>query len=181
MSLLTKEPTKVKLVAALMAQSEELIGEALFALEPDFGAPDLSSPTFWFTHSDYYRDEMGKRLVKRFCSFDELVDPGDIMNLKLKAIACEKEFLAQDTLGRTVNIDPGYLDRMKLVLSTTKNASHRIYIGNGIYGNVELIYRSGAFTCLEWTYPDYRESLALGFFREVREKYLGQLRSEGPV
>lgn len=161
-----------------MAQSEELIENALSALSPEYGVVDLSGPTFPFTHSDYYRDEMGERLVKRFCSFHQLVDPDELVSFKLRALACEKEFLAGGTSRRTVNIDPGYMDRMKLVLATTKNVYHRIYLGGGIYGDVELVYRFGDFACLEWTFPDYRDTLARQFFCQVRDRYLRQLRSE---
>jgi hypothetical protein len=161
-----------------MAGNETLIENALSALEPGFGAVDLSSRTFPFTHSDYYRNEMGEGLLKRFCSFHRLVDPAELVNLKLRAIAHERQSLVEGTLNRTVNVDPGYLDKTKLVLTTTKNAYHRIYLGSGVYGDVELVYRSGGFTCLEWTFSDYKDGLAAEFFWQVRERYLEQLRSE---
>jgi hypothetical protein len=79
-------------------------------------------------------------------------------------------------VSRSVNIDPGYLDRTKLVLATTKDSSHRIYLGQGIYGDIELMYRSGSFVSLEWTYPDYREAFAIEFFNKVRNAYLAEPR-----
>jgi hypothetical protein len=75
-----------------------------------------------------------------------------------------------------VNVDPGYVDRMKLVLATTKDASHRVYIGSGVHGDVELVYQCGTYAPLEWTYPDYREPATLDFFAKVRRDYLAELR-----
>jgi hypothetical protein len=176
MSISPEKPARVKPVAAFMAASEAVIEKAILFLESGYGSIDLSSPTFPFTHSGYYREEMGEGLVKRFCSFGPLVDPGDLVRLKLKAISCEKEFLVADSSRRTVNVDPGYLDTLKIVLATTKNSYHRMYLGHDVYGDIELMYRSGEFTCFEWTFPDYRDKLALEFFRKVREIYLAQLK-----
>lgn len=177
MSIHPEKPPGVKLVAALMAPTEEQIESALAALSPEYGTVDLSSPTFLFAHSDYYEEEMGQRLIKRFCSFSGLVDPEEIVDLKLKAIEHERRTLVEGTLRRTVNVDPGYLDRMKLVLTTTKDAYHRVYLSRGIYADVELVYRSGDFAFLEWTFRDYRETSTRSFFLQVREKYLAELRS----
>ena len=78
---------------------------------------------------------------------------------------------------RTVNIDPGYVDDAQVVLATTKNFSHRIYIGMGYYAEVTLIYKHGRFRTLEWTYPDYRGPAGLEFFTMARAAYHQGLRS----
>lgn len=210
MPILPKKPPKAKLIAALMAVDEQLIKKVLSELEPTFGPVELSSSVFPFTYSDYYKREMGDALLKVFCSFGKLIEPDEVVNLKLSAIEIERKFLitaspkaivedtagkpsssaqrdderisdtsrqaGEERVGRRVNIDPGYLDRMKLVLATTKDCSHRIYLGQGIYGDIELMYGSGSFACLEWTYPDYREPFAVEFFNRVRNKYLAELQ-----
>ena len=63
------------------------------------------------------------------------------------------------------------------MLATTKNFSHRIYLGAGIFGDVQYRFIRGTFTINEWTYPDYREELAITFFNKAREIYLHQLES----
>jgi hypothetical protein len=73
---------------------------------------------------------------------------------------------------RRVNIDPGYLLPERFVLATAKNFSHRIYIGQGIYADLTLIYRHGEFHPLPWTYPDYADQPLRRFLRTVRHKYL---------
>jgi hypothetical protein len=167
---------KVKLIAAVMAGREDVIEQAISILSPSFGPVELRSPVFAFTYSSYYAVEMGEGLVKMFCSFRGLVEPTEIVARKLEAMECERKLLADGTRSRRVNVDPGYVDRMKLVLATTKNASHRVYIGSGVHGDVELVYQCGTYAPLEWTYPDYREPATLEFFAKVRRDYLAELR-----
>jgi len=194
MPVFTKKPSRAKLIAAIMARDEQLIADALRALESSYGKVESSSRAFPFKYSDYYKREMGDSLLKMFCSFAMLIEPDEIVDLKLKAVEVEKQFPAEmphsvatphpasgsptGVATRTVNIDPGYLDRMKLVLATTKDCPHRIYLGRGIYGDLELIYRSGSFASLDWSYLDYREPFTIEFFNTVRNRYLAELRDE---
>jgi hypothetical protein len=75
---------------------------------------------------------------------------------------------------RTVNLDPGYLCAGKLVLATTKNQQHRLYLGQGIYGEVALRFRAGAWQPWEWTYPDYRSPEYAQVFAEIRRLFMRQ-------
>jgi hypothetical protein len=68
-----------------------------------------------------------------------------------------------------VNIDPGYITPAKLVLASTKDHAHRIYLRDGIFAEVTLVYRQRKWQPLEWTYPDYRRDDYQQFFTECRE------------
>ncbi|MDD5512405.1 MAG: DUF4416 family protein [Candidatus Omnitrophica bacterium] len=84
---------------------------------------------------------------------------------------------------RSINIDPGYLDMAKLVLATTKDFCHRIYLGSGIFGEVTLVYRKDSFQPWEWTYPDYRSREYIETFNRIREIYRAQdqkIKNQGP-
>ena len=83
-----------------------------------------------------------------------------------KALSAEAD---QDK--RTVNIDPGYLDLAKLVVASTKDASYRVYLKDGIYAQGMLYYMKNTFTPFEWTYVDYKDSLYISFFNEIRENF----------
>lgn len=139
-----------------------------------FGPIDLRSPDFEFTFTDYYSGEMGPDLQKRFCSFERLVMPEDLPDLKKASMEIESGFAISGT--RTVNIDPGYLEESKLVLASTKNFSHRIYLRNDIWAEVTLRFVRGEFVKHEWTYPDYSQKLAIQFLKSVREIYRKQLQ-----
>ena len=76
---------------------------------------------------------------------------------------------------RLVNIDPGYICPAKLVLATTKNYSHRIYLNKNIYGDIHLQFSNGTFQSQPWTYPDYQNKENIRFFNALRKRYLEQL------
>ena len=164
----------VKPVAAVMASSAGLIGEALSSLENELGAIDFLGEIYRFDHSRYYREEMGENLLKRFASFSALTKPDFLARLKRKTAACERLHRNQDG-GRMVNADPGYWSDAKLVLASTKNYSHRICIGRRVFAEVTLRFHRGRLSPLEWTYPDYKTAAALEFFGRVRKRYFQQL------
>ncbi|MCY3556505.1 MAG: DUF4416 family protein [Gemmatimonadetes bacterium] len=169
------EPESVKLVCAIMGQDETKLAEGRELLAGRFGALELTGPVFDFSFSSYYEREMGAGLVKQFLGFGPLVNPEDLVEIKRACNDLEAGLARPDGLpGRGLNIDPGYVNGGQLVLATTKNYSHRIYIGKGIFGEVTLLYTRGEFTPLPWTYRDYRTEAALAFFTRVRRAFLAQ-------
>jgi hypothetical protein len=137
-------------------------------LEKTFGRVVLKSSRIPFKHTEYYADEMGDDLLRQWIAFGNLILPDALVDLKHKTNEIEKNYLNKKG-GRMINIDPGVVSLSNLILASTKDYSHRIYLGKGIYAEVTLIYRQRQFTSLEWTYPDYREETALGFFTKARE------------
>lgn len=144
------------------------------AMEKKWGPVLVASEPFEFRHSDYYADEMGESLTKVFTAFSELIAPDDLARIKRESNEIEEIFSSGGC--RAVNIDPGYIALSKLVLASTKDYAHRLYLGNHIYGEVTLRYTDGTFQPLEWTYPDYREPLALEFFNHARKLYSERLK-----
>jgi hypothetical protein len=128
------------------------------------------SPILLFNHTEYYKKEMGKDLSKFYCSFEQFIPPMEIVQIKHQSNKIEEKYSKKDK--RQVNIDPGYIETPKLILATTKNFSHRIYLGDGIYGDVQLIWRGGRFIGNPWTYPDYLEKDTISFFTSVRNTYM---------
>ena len=141
-------------------------------LERSYGTVALTSPPFSFdAYSSYYAAEMGQGLQKRFVAFERPVHPERLAPIKRDTNELEHRLSRGETddRKRTVNIDPGYVTLAKLVLASTKDYTHRVYIGDGIFAEVTLVYRDGAFGPLETTYPDYRSAEALAFFDSVRK------------
>jgi len=110
---------------------------------------------------------------RRFVTFTELIDPGELVELKLHTNALEQELAVEGK--RRVNLDPGYVSLAKLVLATTKNQWHRIYLAQGIYAEVTLSYQHGAWQPQPWTYPDYASPGYLDLLAGVRRRYKTQL------
>jgi hypothetical protein len=162
-------PAPVKLVVGMISAKVELFSQVQEKLFRRFGDIDFESELIPFTYSDYYNTEMGETLKRKFISFMELIKPEEIVNIKIFTNDLEKEFLYAGSIRRRINLDPGYLEAGKLVLATTKNHQHRIYLGKGIYGEVTLRYTKKSFQSWEWTYPDYRSEDYLRIFNKIRE------------
>ncbi|MDH4210524.1 MAG: DUF4416 family protein [candidate division WOR-3 bacterium] len=162
-----KQPQKTLPVAGLIiapAFEVDICGE----LENLFGNVVLKSSCIPFKHTEYYGHEMGDNLSRQWVAFSDLMIPDALVEFKHRTNEIEIKYLNQNG-GRMVNIDPGAVSLSNLILASTKNYSHRIYLGSGIYAEVTLIYKQKQFMPLDWTYPDYREETALGFFAEARE------------
>jgi hypothetical protein len=171
---IARQPDPVKLIVGLLARERPLLDEAAERLAGAFGPVEERSAPVPFRHTDYYAAELGAEPWRQFLAFANLIDPGDLAAIKLRTNALEAAWAAEGR--RAVNIDPGYISLSKLVLATTKNHWHRIYIGQGIYAEATLPFRHGAFQPQEWTYPDYRAPESLAFFTAIRARYRQQLR-----
>ncbi len=171
-----KQPLTVKLFMGMISGEEDLFDEAEKRLSQKFGSVDFKSPILSFQHTPYYESEMGSNLKRKFISFQGLIDPAEIGEIKLFTNQLEQDFLRPDTDHRRINLDPGYLTLSKLVLASTKDYQHRIYLGRGIYAEVTLCYHKGkGFEPREWTYPDYRTREYLEIFNHLREIYQREL------
>jgi len=163
----------VKLFCGMIAANEKIIVEAKDRLRKFFGEIDLESDLIPFDFTDYYRVEMGESLLRKFISFSDLIDPGRLARIKIQTNGIEKELTVEMSgLRRTVNLDPGYISADKLVLATTKNFSHRIYLGEGIYAEVTLNFKKGTCVFFDWTYPDFKSGKYTPFFLKVRQNYM---------
>lgn len=174
-----KEPKPVKLISSLFTADLELLGVARDRLSETFGRTDYESDLLPFDHTSYYTAEFGEGLMRQIVAFAELVDPGRLAQIKRLTNDLEMSWARGEK--RRINLDPGYVSLAKLVLATTKNHGHRIYLGQGIYAEVTLCYRKGTFCPWEWTYPDYASPPYIAIFNHLRGLYLAQLRQGGNV
>ena len=172
-----REPQPVKLIASLLTGDPDLLAGVKEALSGAFGPIDFESELLAFDHTDYYAPEFGPGLQRQIVTFARLVDPGDLPAIKRKANEMEQATTPDG--GRQVNIDPGYVSLGKMVLASTKNHAHRLYLGEGIYGEGTLTYQRGRFRAWPWTYPDYASDRYCALFDQIRERYKAQLRALG--
>lgn len=175
------DPKPAKYFVGLLSSDIELLNVLETDLTAIFGAIDARSETLPWNLSRFYEEEMGAGLLRRFVSFAQLDSPGKLADIKLQTQLVEEKYrwTQGERKGRRVNIDPGYIEAGKLVLASTKNAKHRIYLNSGIYGETTLLYYDGSFQACPHTYPDYLWVETLVFLTSVRSIYLGQLRKAG--
>ncbi len=175
-----KDPRPVKLIVGMLASDERCLTAARESLSSALGAIDLASDIWSFDQTDYYARQIGPQILRQFVSVDRLIDPGDLAEIKHRTNAIEQHLAATLAMPfpRPVNLDPGIIEPSKLVLATTKNYSHRIYIGRKMYAEVTLVFDRGDWRPLPYTYPDYRRPEYFDFFSRVRDRLAQQLRPQ---
>jgi len=166
---LAKDHPLALLVCGVLTAGDGFADEIIGELENVWGETVLISPRIAFDFTEYYVKEMGAGIIRFYMAFDNLIEPEKIAQIKCQSNSIEQKYLIGN--NRQVNIDPGYVTLAKLVLATTKDATHRIYIGNGIYAESTLYFRSGSFCPWQWTYPDYKSESTIRYFNSVREIY----------
>jgi hypothetical protein len=169
----------VKLICGLIAAGGDVFDRTEERLIATFGPVDGRSARFAFDLTDYYESEMGSGLFRGFLSFERLIDPSDVGDIKRASNGLEKAIRDEaGQRGRIVNIDPGYLTSAALIFATTKDFSHRVPLSKGIYAHLELLFQKNGIQRLSWTYPDFRDDRYASFFLGVRRVYLRQLKGE---
>ena len=178
-----KEVKPVLLLVAAFGVSDEAIAMARTRAENAFGAIIKESEYYYFDdYTHYYENEMGERLKKQFWIFENLAHPGDLAKIKRKTNAWEEEIGAElldagkVKTSRPVNIDPGYIELSKLILATTKDCAHRIYLSDGIYAETTLMYVGQEWRSFPWSYADYCNTENQAFFSECRQYLKLRLR-----
>jgi Domain of unknown function (DUF4416) len=167
----------VKLIMGLIVAREAPVMAIRQHLEATHGRIDQETALLPFAATRFYEREMGPALQRLFWSFEALIAADALAGVKHETNALEQTYAmhAGQEWHRRVNLDPGYVDLAKLVLATTKDRQHRLYLGQGIYAEVTLRFTGGRFMPWEWTYPDYRTPEYLAFFDAVRQRYRQQL------
>lgn len=125
----------------------------------------------------YYSKEMGdvSLLSRFFLVTKKTYDRDYLLKAKLWAQAIEGTFA--DNNNRRVNIDIGLLSLENFILATSKNYSHRIYIGENIFADLTYEFQKGQFKMLPWTYPDYQDEQKIKFLTQMRIHLLNTLNN----
>ncbi len=165
-----------KAMASILSKDRVQIDDAIASLAKRLGQADFISELLPFDYTDYYDEELGAPLLRRFVAFEQLVEVTGLPDLKLFTNTIEEQGAIEGR--RRVNVDPGYIVAERLVLATGKNYTHRVYLGQGIYADLTLIYVKNHFQPLPWTYPDYASEKTRTILGQIRKKYLFQLKNK---
>ncbi|MBI5236456.1 MAG: DUF4416 family protein [Deltaproteobacteria bacterium] len=164
-------PQSVKPVVSIFTGEVSLFKAVLLGLIERLGPVDILSPVLAFDHTDYYEKEFGKALKRRLASFERLIRPDELADVKIFTNGLERSDFCTEDGKRRVNIDPGFMALEKFVLASCKNFSHRIYIGQGVYAELTLMYEGSDFVFLPWTYPDYKDERTQAILRRIRKRH----------
>ncbi|MDD3846535.1 MAG: DUF4416 family protein [Syntrophorhabdaceae bacterium] len=172
-----RRPQQVRLFASIIFDADVDLEAVLRHLAGAMGPIEEKTPPVLFTHTTYYEKEMGAGLYRFFVLFTPLVERETLPDIKM--ITNDVEDLFTRDGRRTVNIDSGYIALEHVILATTKGYAHRVYLGKGIHADLTLIFSSGTYRALQWTYPDYAEEQTITLFNRWRELCKGSLRACG--
>ena len=175
----------------MISRHPESVEWAIEKISEHWGKPVLQSPPISFEAGGYYRATMGDGLLKTLVAFEGFCDPGELAGWKVATNHWEKEYAANCSHPETrpLNLDPGYTSQAKLVLATTKDRDHRIYLRDGIFAEVTLTYVRKTWEHHRWSYPTYRGNEVASFAQQCREHLRAHLkqikqfrqREQGPV
>ncbi|MHC4399559.1 MAG: DUF4416 family protein [Planctomycetota bacterium] len=173
-------PSPALLVLAAFSRHPQAIGWARDRAVEVFGPVAAESESFAFEETDYYEATMGRDLKKTFWAFARRIDAARIAEIKLQTNQWERQYA--ETAGhaepRPLNLDPGYLTQGKLVLASTKDHAHRVYLDRGIFAEVTLHFRHGRWQHSPWTFPDYRRDEYHRFLSQCRDWLRRELRED---
>jgi hypothetical protein len=173
------QATPVKLFVVTLHSDRKLLDSALNQFKVEWGDTDFQSEDFEFDETNYYEQEMGKGLHRRFYSFQELISPDRIVEAKLHCNVIEEELMVDGK--RRVNLDAGYLDTYKVVLASAKFGGQKIYLRDGIYADMTLTMYKGKWESFIWGFPDFKSRKYDDVLCKIRDLYKDQLRSQGFV
>ena len=164
------DPLQVLPITAIFSRHPQALAWAAEKIRAEWGEVALKSEPFAFEQTHYYDVTMGTSLRKQFLVTLPLMTPDELVERKHQSNAWEELYAREfpHDEPRPLNIDPGYLDMGKLVLASSKDFAHRIYMARGIYAEITLFYRHGQWCDHPWTFPDYRENTYHPFFHQCR-------------
>jgi len=171
--MIEKEFNKVKLFSGVIYRKTEDYNKVKKLLEKDFSKVDYESDEIPFVFTNYYNNEMGTPLYRKFLSFYKKIQPEKLSGIKILTNSIETSMMIDG--NRVVNIDPGYISDANVIIATAKNHYHRVPLYNGIYAHIEYVIKNKKFHFLEWTYPDFKTEEYLVFFRKLKELYKARM------
>lgn len=157
------------LFCSVLYKADAPVTQAVQTLIDDYGDTVLQTEPMEFSFTDYYHHEMGSPLKRLILAFSDLVERDSLPDIKTRTNAIEDTFSRNGK--RQINLDPGLLTLENICLATTKPYSHRLYLKNGIWAEVTLIYRGDSYHKLAWTYPDYASEDLVRIFNGLRQEY----------
>ena len=173
---------KAKLFIGLISADPALIQECAASLSKQLGPLDLESETTPWDYSGYYQQELGSGLLRKFIFFEKLIDEGNLPGIKHLTNRLEAETSVRDENNgkRRINLDPGYVTEAKVVLASTKDFAHRLYVGESMYAEVTLRYgnKERDFVPFDHTYPEFRADAYRAMFMKGRELLRKALQDE---
>lgn len=162
-------PEPAQVILSILSAETNLLGPVDRVLAERLGPIGESIGPLAFDFTSYYDKELGCGIRRWIRVFENLVDRGRLAGIKCLTNEIERAYTVNGR--RKLNLDPGLMTLGNFVLATGKNNAHRIYLNSGIFADLTLIFRSGSYRPLEWTYPDYADPQLIDLLNRIRQGY----------
>ncbi len=174
-----QKPPRGRLIISVIHSSLDACADALRALEKQFGRIHSETTDLPCSNASHYREEMGDRLHRRFFSFQRMVERDALPELKVTCQKIEAQLgdRVEDYTFRAVNLDPGMIAGQNLIMACGREFNHRIYLTDGVFAELSLVWSRDRFVRLPWTDEDFCHPEAIEFFTGVIES-LEPLKTE---
>ncbi len=168
-----QKPPPGRLVVSVIYSSIDALADGLKALERRFGRVQYETVEIACSCRGRYQEEMGDELQRRLFSFERLYSRDALPEIKANCHRIEPQFadIVGDYTFRTVNLDPAIVTPKQVVSASHRDYNHRVYLRDGVYAQVELIWSREQYHRLPWTNPDFCEGEAIEFFQRVRKSF----------
>ena len=136
-----------------------------------------------FEAGGYYTQQMGSKLTKTLIAVEAFADPAGLADWKHETNRWEHEYAqgSNSNVTRPLNLDAGYLSQAKLLLGTTKDRDHRIYLRDGMFAEITLNYVGKRWIHHRWSYPSYRTEEVADFAVACRKRLRTHLIATGQL
>lgn len=166
-------PEPMKYFVAILFRTPDALEAGKQTLIDEWGSLDFDGEDHLFDVTAYYEPEMGTPLYRRLVTFERLMPPTELVDMKLQCNQIEDRLAVNN--HRIVNLDAGYLDHNKIVLASAKGAGQKIYLEKGIYADLVGRYKGGRYQPFDWTFPDFRDGRYDQEILTIRQIYLQQM------
>jgi len=165
-----KIPSPARLVVSAIFREERFLEAAVPRISEIVGEVRFAGQVFPFDHTEYYLEEMGKPLFRRFLVASAPVSRDSLPGIKIGLEGIESGL--SEGGCRTVNLDPGLVTPENFILATGKNFTHRIYLRDGVFAELTLEFRKGQYRSFPWTYADYASEEIRSLLQALRKEHL---------
>lgn len=160
----------VKFFVAVLYSKKEIYDKTILLLKEKFGEIIIEGKPYDFDFTDYYSEEMGKDLLKRFVVFKKEIDKKELSQIRKVTGEIEDKFRVN--VKRQINLDPGYISDKEVVLASVKKKDFKENIGNGIFAHKIYSFENNKVKIFFHTFPDYKVEENKKFFLDIKNKFL---------
>lgn len=169
-------PEPAQLIVSILSAQADLLESVDRLLIERIGPIEQYIGPLAFDFTSYYDKELGSGIRRWIRVFADLIDRAELAHIKCLTNEMEQAYTVSGK--RKLNLDPGIVTLGNFILATGKNNAHRIYLKSGIFADLTLIFRSGSYRPLEWTYPDYADSQLIDLLNRIRQGYKCRLEQQ---